>query len=222
MKKYKDGFAILEGCVVIIVLSIIISCIVSLKYTFKQTRNIKLLAQIQEILNASTSFKEQYGGIAGDMTNTQNAGISVINLDGNGNDIIDINDEINEDILFWRQLYSTGLLKRKNGENNPSSVIDSNVFYTVFSHEGKNYLHLGKLMQDNKLIFSDKILTPLEAFYIDDKIDIGTPDEGDVLAVNGSDINDFFNTRPSTDCVMEHTYNIKHQGKSCQLIIELK
>lgn len=205
MKK-SDGFAILEILLIIIIFSVIISFVISIKYTFKQTRQMQLLAQIKKIIEASDVFKHQYGYMATDV-------LSDLNKSKEDKNDIDLN--------FWRQLYDKKLLIQNSEVINLKLVNEDNLFFSIVEYNKNYYLHIASTKHGDKLFFNNNVLVPEDAFYIDRKIDDKTPNSGKVLAVNGDIVDDFFTNKPKKTCVIEGEYNIKNTKKACQLIINL-
>lgn len=236
MKNKKNGYSIVELSVVIIIVSIILSLIISWKYSFQQTKVLKTVVEIKEIKNATDTFITNYGYLPGDALNTISLGISNINTDGNGNklieakyysieDTMDLNKEKlnNESIYFWLHLYNTNLLKRNElGAVYKTIFLNKNLYYSVFSYEKDNYLHLGSVKINDLLKYSPFSLTPLEAFVIDKKIDDSLSNNGKIQTVNGTQTIDFFNKEiKNYDCADKMEYNVKNKNRTCQLIISL-
>lgn len=236
MKNKKNGYSIVELSVVIIIVSIILSALISWKYSFKQTKVLKTVVEIKAIRHATDTFITNYGYLPGDALNTVSLGISNINTDGNGNKLIEakyysIEDAIdlkkeklnNESIYFWLHLYNTHLLKRNElGEVYKTISLNKNLYYSVFNYEKDNYLHLGSVKINNILKYSPFSLTPIEAFIIDKKIDDSLSNNGKIQTVNGTHTSEFFNKEiKNYDCSDKLEYNVKNKNRACQLIINL-
>ena len=191
MKK-KNGFAILELLLIIIIFSVIISFVISIKYTFKQTRQMQLLVQIKKILEVSNTFKHKYGYMA-----------------------------TNANLNFWQQLYDNKLLTQNSEIVNLKLPNEENLFFSIIEYNKNYYLHIASTKRGDKLLFTDNVLTPEDSLYIDRKIDDKIPTSGKVLAVSGDTVEDFFVRKPRRACAIENEYNVKNRKKACQLIINL-
>ena len=205
MKK-KNGFAILELLLIIIIFSVIISFVISIKYTFKQTRQMQLLVQIKKILEVSNTFKQKYGYMATDVLDDLNK--------NSGN-------KDNANLNFWQQLYDNKLLTQNSEIVNLKLPNEENLFFSIIEYNKNYYLHIASTKRGDKLLFTDSVLTPEDSLYIDRKIDDKVPTSGKVLAVSGDSVEDFFVRKPRRACAIENEYNVKNRKKACQLIINL-
>ena len=204
--RNKNGFAILELLLVIIIFSVIISFVVSIKYTFKQTRQMQLLVQIKKILEVSNTFKHKYGYMATDILDDLNGTKKGKN---------------NANLNFWQQLYDNKLLTQNSEIANLKLPNEDNLFFSIIEYNKNYYLHIASAKRGDKLVFTDSVLTPEDALYIDKKIDDKVPTSGRVLAVSGDTVEDFFVRKPRRTCAIENEYNVRNRKKACQLIINL-
>ena len=122
MKK-KNGFAILELLLIIIIFSVIISFVISVKYTFKQTRQMQLLVQIKKILEVSNTFKHKYGYMATDVLDDLNKTSE---------------DKDNANLNFWQQLYDNKLLTQNSEIVNLKLPNEENLFFSIIEYHKKN------------------------------------------------------------------------------------
>lgn len=194
-----------------------------------------ILNQLHYIDHAVVTFKSKYNALPGDITNTENLGLSEMNTDGNGDGRITNFDYYNQAIsdrqpisaraegellYFWQHLLSAELIHSQYGVFPVLSrqAIRIVVFSTDFGH----YYQLGmqKIDNNDNLILSNSALTPALAQRIDVKLDDGIAFSGKIQAIsNDTDsINNFI--QPDNSCITTVGYNINNLRKSCQLRIQ--
>lgn len=193
MKKFKQGFTLVELSIVLVIIGLLIGGILVAQSLIDSTKIHKLLSRIEQYQIATDLFKERYNYLPGDMPNL-NLGSG---KDGNGDgDILDHTGSYNEDWLFFEHLSKTEMINEEyaadtNPNNFPRDIIEQGDVIA--------------LSQDT-LIYSPA--SQITAQALDSKGDDGNALTGNIFA---GDIDDNCCYSPSG------RYNISADSKSCDL-----
>lgn len=181
----------------------------------------------------------QYNAIPGDITNAYsfwgnscgaNTAGDWFSCNGNGNRILDVVAAPNEDLIFWIHLSLSGMLPdyfRQSSDDQihpgitvPDAGIDNAVFEAFYSQYdsfpntyniSKNVIILGQ--ETNVWKAHTGFLLPKEAKNIDDKIDDGLANSGNIQSVNG--ISSVDGTTSQTGCINSNNYDLSSSSKTC-------
>lgn len=190
--------------------------------------------QIKKYDAALNSFTEKYHALPGDIQGTITYGITKLNTDGNGDNVItDRNDEIlmaNGEITnFWMHLSKSKMLdenydgkegsEAKTDSTFPASKLGEKIGIIVFGDAGKIFYQIGFDFADaNRLHTKNRSLKTDEAFLFDKKFDDGNPQKGRVIAAGGESLN----ITKNDQCVKFSEYDKSNPDVVCQLRIEAK
>lgn len=202
------GFTLVELSIVIIIIGLLIAGIAGGASLIKQTQLNSIITDIQNFTMAHKSFKAKYGAIAGDFNQgyaywgstgqcTDDFVETVhTGCNGDGNGKVDNSDSY-EAMLYWKHLSFAGYLSQKFpvtlgltgavGVDFPASKIDGAGYYITYdTYWGavpeQHMFLLGKEVLGAGTTPYGAVLTPAEAWSIDNKMDDGLPASGHVIS----------------------------------------
>lgn len=237
------AFSLIEMSVVLIIISLIVSGLLLSSSFIKAAQLKSVITEFQTFQTAANSFKQQYAYLPGDIPNATSIWKVVNqNENGNGNGDIDINSIIlseMEPLIFWKHLSLAGILPTQYNSslsnNTPPTIIGTNIpasNYQSLDQVGLScwgvygkYLYLGGIYsgpistseapQQHYLIPTSDAISPLDAYYIDQKIDDGHASSGFVKSQLG--LTDL--SQSSTACISNSPtvtdYNISNNARGC-------
>jgi prepilin-type N-terminal cleavage/methylation domain-containing protein len=204
MQKLSKGFTLVEMSIVMVIIGLLIAGTLTGKALMESSAIRSLVAKVNEYKGAIRQFELDYDGLPGDIKDASSYFSGV--ADGDGNEKVD-SETSNEPFEAVRQLVSAEMITVKGtltglwgtGFVAASSGVSGNVPYAV-----KDFLiyirccsttdyarslafnnHIAVFAINSNDDYRDGILTPLEAYEIDTKIDDGLPDYGFVGASAG-------------------------------------
>jgi prepilin-type N-terminal cleavage/methylation domain-containing protein len=214
--RSQAGFTLVELAIVMIIIGLLIAGVLKGQALIANARVTSTVAQTKASEAATTTFRDTYNFIPGDMTNPNvrlpNCAALPCSFNGNGDGKIaqtPANAPSNESLAFWPQLYVAGLVtgiqpgNQVFGGDMPEAKISgvgigvgSSSIPPVAADFGANLI--GATMPQNGmyLVFTNSptaaqgaatvALTPDQALRIDTKLDDGLPDTGDVRGAGGA------------------------------------
>jgi prepilin-type N-terminal cleavage/methylation domain-containing protein len=233
----KKGFSLVELAIVLVIMGLLAVAAASGRVMIKTAELKTIISNIETYKIAVDNFKSQYEGLPGDLKNASSFWTA---LDGNGNGKIG-NGAVTDDTevyYAWRHLSLAQLISgvfsgtgtmAVIGTNVPAAKSISNAGYSLvylaapFSYADElgrampgNYFVLGaNHATDNYL--STASLNPDDAFYVDNKVDDGTPDFGGVLGGLGNSAVGTCTTGVAPDIL----YNVNNPDVACILEFSL-
>lgn len=193
-RKSQRGFTLVELSIVLLVISLIISSVLVGQDLIRNAELRATISQYENYNSAVAAFRGKYEGLPGDIPGNTNFGFTG-NGDGNGV-LVGPTVLATENVYFWSHLGATGA-ELISGTYSGVAATTTNlnaitptaksgvgnwgVYYD--STTGKNHYILGLTTPaaGSSLDVADT-LTPLDAKYIDSKIDDGMPNKGTVNA----------------------------------------
>ena len=228
MKKHHEnrrqhGFSLIESAIVLVIMGFLIGGILKGKDLIESARLKRVITQLNEYRMATSAFMDKYDALPGDFHKASMLIKSGL-LDGNGNGIVDGAglSVRSEALAFWSHLAAAGLIatpgleseknKGEFGKGAPESSLGGG--FTI--ENNPRGLHglwfiLGKKVGDHG---DGGLLTPLQAYNMDKKLDNGYPTSGKVRGMDGSDSD-------SHACVLESgLYNMDNHEPVCVLFFQ--
>ena len=236
-----SGFTLVELSIVLVVIGLLLGGVIIGKDMIRSAQLRSVITEVQGYLAASQMFQDKYNCLPGDCVNvtTYMSGVTNGNGDGRLNSASGAN-AAGEIFGAWQQLAKsgyipgtfTGLSGPTNGYN---AIIGTNVpasrfplggydwRYQVFSGGTQNYdgnygnsINFGgKIANDTTLA---PILTPSDAYGIDQKMDDGVPSLGIVRAFAGGTALPNNCSTGTSGSGASASYNLGYTGISCSLI----
>lgn len=191
-KEYSKGFSLVEIAAVITIIALLAIGVTMGGNLLRQTELRSIISENANFQEAIDIFEETYKGLPGDLFNAQDIwGLSVTS-NGNGNGKVDSN---NENFYAWQHLQLAGLISGdytgaaiNGGAEIGSNVPKSNFRNGGWSIQGDSDFNLssgsadGQYLQIGAFKTSDlsvnPIMTPDQAYILDQKIDDGVPRAG--------------------------------------------
>lgn len=227
------GFTIIEISIVLVVIGLIVGGITTGQSMIRQTRINSIPVDAQKYISAATQFKEKYGALPGDFSSATSYWSSATNGDGDGQ--VDFGAE---EFGFWQQMAFASLIEGKYsgaagsggtrehmiGTNSPESKIKGGgygVEYigtqtasgTFFDANYGNTMYFGGFVATTIPIKS--IITGIEAYNIDLKLDDGLPAYGNIMSIKSGT---GYNSCTTTAVSATSAYNSSSSSNICSLI----
>lgn len=207
------AFTLVELAIVLIIIGLIIAGISGGISLMQAAKLNAVITEVREKQTAVLNFRSRYNALPGDFGGALAIWGSVCgdssigtatSCNGNNNGRIDT-DGLNvgpfEDLKFWQHLSLAGMLSGNfNGQHitNVRQRADTNVpgsaysqaggyfalNYPVYSYPTKNYFELGAWGSPQGA-YNHALMTAMEAYNIDLKMDDGIGDKGKVLTLRG-------------------------------------
>lgn len=249
----QRGVSFLEVAMVLIVTSLLAVSVLVGRDLYEAAKLRNLLSQLRQLDNAVSAFTEQYGFLPGDMPQAGNFGLQVAGTDcsvptnglgcgGNGNRLLEDStkqaQKFDMELAdFWIHLtnaeYSTSHFNGQNvlGQGFPETALErmGGIHVYGMSDTLSNYYHVGGVTPpsgDVRALRFENILTPKEAFNMDQKLDDTLPDEGLVRAYSSPEASGDVSKGKSGDdkaCLNAEdgqlAYNTKIITRQCQVRI---
>ena len=200
------GFTLLELSIVIVLIGLIVASIVGGQALLRQSKLKTVFADYQKYKHGYDTFKMQFNGVPGDFKKAIQYGLSVKNGDGDSileNLVYNSNGRTPEADNAFIHLQRAGIVDSGVEEHlfgvsqwgilglhYPAASISPKVGLR-FTSAGGFYNGMascpfyGKVRDINVLTFWSRFVTPAEALAMDEKVDDGRPDGGNMFASNG-------------------------------------
>jgi type II secretory pathway pseudopilin PulG len=231
INKSSLAFSLVELSIVIVVISFIVAGITVGNSIVKQSMLRSVISDLGFYNNAVRSFYADYNQLPGDFSlasTTWSGGIS------NGNNDGQITSNV-ENFLAWQHLSLAKLIPGSFngtagatlGTNIPGSKVYGGgyliQYYSgswLYSQANINMLEFGKAFGSTTDVVHHAILTPVESYTIDTKIDDGLIANGKIIGYTGFDITGYSSTDSycGTGTVPSRTYNVASNTVYCFLM----
>ncbi|MFZ8864325.1 MAG: type II secretion system protein [Rickettsiales bacterium] len=204
-KATKHGFSLIELAISLVIIALLILTISSADKLNAGAKLSKVISEFQALEADIYSFKTTYNSLPGDFHNAynywqNNCDNNPDNCNGDGNNLINYNTTLNQNIESYRAWQHLYLAEIKNdfyttgtaisgeaviGQNIPESKL-TNTGYTLLNadftvHNFANYITLGAAKSGEYARGGG--LTALQAYKIDKKIDDTNPLKGNFLTL---------------------------------------
>jgi prepilin-type N-terminal cleavage/methylation domain-containing protein len=203
MKYNKDikGFTLVELSIVLIILGLIIGAVTLGRHLLSKSQLQAVISEMNFLNSAVTQFKDQFDALPGDFRSAGSFWTSVTcanssspaGCNGNGDGWITSAGVSGEECYrIWQHLSLAGLIEGNYTATNtktdhykskfPNGYYNLRTMIPFTNYGYRNFLEIGSW----RTTFSDSgVLTPIQAFTIDKKIDDGVANAGKVLGLNG-------------------------------------
>lgn len=222
--KAQNGFSLIESAIVLVIMGFLIGGILKGKDLIESARLKRVIAQLNEYRSATSAFMDKYDALPGDFHRASTL-IKQGLQDGNGNGIVDGAGlgSGSEALHFWSHLAAAGFIgnpgpEKENNKGEFGKGAPESSFGGGFTVENNPrdlqglWFILGKKVGNHG---DGGLLTPLQAYTIDKKLDNGHPTSGKVRGRDGADTS-------SHACVLENgLYNVTNPEPVCALFFQL-
>lgn len=187
----KLGFTLIELSIVIVIIGLIVAAVVAGQEMVKQVKLRQVITDVGAYKIAINTFKLQYNGMPGDITNATNFFSGTANGDGNGiiGDRFQTYSATHEEFYkAWQQMSLAEVINGSfDGSSNSGTVtVGVHVPASSLSNGGFNFLGLNTFLKNALLLGSPylaenvhgPILSGGDTATIDEKMDDGMPDTG--------------------------------------------
>jgi prepilin-type N-terminal cleavage/methylation domain-containing protein len=222
----QQGFTLVELSIVIIIIGFLIAGVSAGTSLIKQAKVNAVISEFTQIQTAIHTFTAQYGYLPGDLPNAStywpNCDQTPANCNGNGDGKVEY---ANESYRSWQELGLAGMFNMST-DGLPGEL--NNLF--ISKYNGGCYIHrfinpwaggpgdnLMELGAWNGGYCGYALLTPADAYNIDQKIDDGIADSGILYGYDGEDA-------AANSCSYNYwnwagspNYNAINDTKSCRL-----
>lgn len=251
----KLGFTLIELSIVLVIIGLIVGGILVGQDLIKAAEIRATVSQMEKYATAVNTFRGKYNGMPGDLLNATNFGFETRSITGTGDGDAQIESSAStsgtfggETSCFWDDLSTAGMIAESLnastscgaaravaaaslGSSVPIAKLGRGNYILVGNSGGINYWALTGVLsiQSTGEYSLDDLVTGLEAFQIDSKVDDGAPTSGGVIAVNSPN-GGIWNTTDTPvasgslaagDCVVgNNTYNFSTNSgndQGCQL-----
>lgn len=217
-RQKERGFTLVEMGVVLVIVGLIIGGILFGRDLIRVSELRSVMKNVEDFKKAIYTFEDIYQSLPGDMYNASTDFWAATD-DGNGNGRIegDVSSAEVEGLNAWEQLRLAELLPGAYDGDDTSTDADPGVNvpvseigggYSIDYLAGKHYFILGAYNAGNNT--TGNLLTPIDAWQIDDKADDGDPNTGDILDGNSGceDTNEYdVNADPQTvSCYLQFAF----------------
>jgi prepilin-type N-terminal cleavage/methylation domain-containing protein len=236
--RKKRGFSLVELAIVLVIMGLLAVGATSGRSMLRAAELKTVISNVETYKIALDNFKLQYEGLPGDLKNATSFWAGATNGNGDGKIGTGAVTDDTEAYYIWDHLSKAQLVSGVFSGSGTAAVIGTNVpaaksvtgaGYSIvyqaspFSYADElgrsfsaNYIILGaNHASDNYL--STSSLNPDDAFYIDSKIDDGTPDFGTVLGGLGNGASGTCTTGSAPNIL----YNFTNSGTACILEFSL-
>jgi hypothetical protein len=213
--RHLWAFTLLELSITLIIISLLAGGILAARHLIRATEIQSISSEFVQYRDAAQAFRTQYRELPGDMPNADSYWpASAGNGDGDGKITRDnFSAQLEEMFLFWQHLSLAGLISGQYtgiagaasdfhhiaGENAPAGSIKNSGWTAMelyrigysdaatvhYALDYGNILILGAFIPDYRA--GDPIVTPQEAYSIDQKLDDGKPGAGFIIAEQWND-----------------------------------
>ncbi len=244
--RSQKGFTLVEISIVLVIIGLIVSGVLVGQELVKNAEIRSLITQIEGYNTASYTFKDKYRTLPGDFANAVNMLGAAANGDGNGlvhdaagTPAAAATTIVGEIVGFWQHLNLAGLAETAysglsaggtalngGGQNFPTMKGNNSAGILVYSTpERVNYYHIGIIGDTTTTITTGGAMRPDGAYNLDQKIDDGRADAGNVRAMGGIETAPSDGATGSPGCVITtalDAYNAANTtGTDCQLRVRM-
>ncbi len=193
MKTLQKGFTLVELAIVLVIVSLLVAGIMGSQKMIEAARLTAVMADVNRFAEAVGTFEERYGALPGDLSDVSVLpALTPAPKAGNGDGVVSAGDE---SLQFWYHLMAAELVQ---------GAFDGASLYVPAVAGKKGGIPSSKIAQSGYVALSDRtrglmlvfggvggnsftlpVLSPIDAYRIDKRMDDGNPDTGNVQAENG-------------------------------------
>jgi len=178
---HNKGFTLVEISIILVIIGLIIGGILTGKDLIQSAALRSLIADINNAETVVNTFEETYAFLPGDLPTASTYWPTETN--GNGNGIIDYTPERWQ---AWKHAYAAEMLRNLDVDNPPRYYLTTYKTGVVSVFQWNWNQRSGLMYQFGGAPEGDAILTPVQAQYIDQKMDDGKYASGKLSGLNGA------------------------------------
>lgn len=197
----KSGFTLVELAIVLVIIGLIVGGVLAGQDLIKAAELRAAVGQIEKMDTAVNAFRGKYNGIPGDIQSPANFGFTTSGLSTTllGNGVLDATTTAataynSEPAAFMAQLASAGLITETinptdfgspTGLQNYAALskLGRGIYLFAQANAGTNYYMVdNKTLTTGTLSAGHTVLSPINSFNMDSKLDDGVPSTGKVRA----------------------------------------
>jgi len=233
------GFTLIEMSIVLVIIGLVIGGVIAGKSLIQRARIHNLASEIQQMRMSVNAFVMQYDMMPGDLVNAGDYWPSCASpsslCNGNGDGVVNSSEE---KYRSWQHMSLAGTLEgnytgEPNGSgrceidvNTPGSTIKGGGYmFQTFSFSGwnirfENGLQFGSRQNVSLSACLDyAVVSPVDAFGVDKKLDEGTANNGKIVSLNGTESG-------NTGCLInqgtDNNYDLADDNVACRMFVDLK
>lgn len=232
LRIFKRGFTFVEMAMVLTIMGLIVAAVMVGQQVAEAARVKAMLSEVQTLKTAVGQFQSIYTGLPGDISNATDYWGGTTS-DGNSNGQIAA-ESSNEAFAAVQQLGLAGFIDGSySGTWGNAFAIGTNVIESKLARGGMMYINCcggsdnGSNLQfiNQVVVFAGTadnqnragVLTPEEAFSIDQKMDDGNPDRGEIGANGGWNGASYNQSGCFTGSTTTAAYDMSNEDTGCMM-----
>ena len=234
----RQAFTLIELSIVIAIIGLLVGGILGGQTLIRNAELKSIISDLNKYKAAATQFKDQYGGLPGDLVDASSYWVGANN--GNGDGQLNFPAAANvtgETFEFWRQLASASLIVGTYsgtagsggarhavvGANVPASRINKVGFYIEYvgllssdpwrwNGDYGHAMYIG--LQTTSVPSEGLAFKPDEVWNLDTKIDDGNPATGNIRPFRKNSAGNC----TTTDVEATTAYNVSYNSSACNIV----
>lgn len=231
-KQMEKGFTLVELSIVLVIIGLIIGGVLVGQDLIIAAQMRGTIQQLEKYNSAMNAFRGKYSKLPGDVDNATSFGFTG-NGDGDGqleDGMQGITLATGEITYIWDHLESAGMADGTYDGVQTGGTVGGTFprtkfgrgGITVYHVNGVNYYQIGAANASMTTMLTADVLSTVDAWNLDKKIDDGIPDSGNVWARSGTAPNTAVTNGASACMAAGGAYNLSYTTTNpCQLRVKM-